>query len=60
MIPPFAVSADLHYSELEGIEGQLRSLYEELGSQRLIDHDQDVLGLLEDLREEIFHYQVRL
>ena len=50
-------------SELKGIEGQLRSLSRGPEPQWLIDHakdDEDVFGLLEDLREAIFLYQVRL
>ena len=50
-------------SELKGIEGQLRSLSRGPEPQWLIDHakdDEDVFGLLEDLREAIFLYQLRL
>ena len=58
---PFTFGADTSSSELEGIEGRLRSLSEEPGFQCLIDrpqHEKDVSGLLEDLRESIFRYQV--
>ena len=51
------------FSELKVIEGKLRSLSRGPGPQWLIDHtkdDEDVFGLLEDLREAIFLYQVRL
>ena len=47
------------YSELDGIEGQLRSLYGR--SQRradTVEGDGNTLRLLEDLQEAIFRYQV--
>ena len=48
--------------KLGGIEGKLRSLHEKPGLQQITDHIQDnenVLLLLEDLRETISDYQVR-
>ncbi|KAF9779846.1 hypothetical protein BJ322DRAFT_1129720, partial [Thelephora terrestris] len=47
--------------KLKGIEGQLRSFSEKAESQQLTDRTQDdeeVFGLLEDLQEEILHYQM--
>ena len=44
------------------IEGQLQSLTENRGPRQLPDQVQDdekISGLLEDLRETIFDYQVR-
>ncbi|KAF9777503.1 hypothetical protein BJ322DRAFT_1096406 [Thelephora terrestris] len=46
------------FRELQGIEGNLRPLYESLELQRLTDHIQDVLKLLEDLHEAVFRYQM--
>ena len=51
------------FSEFKLIERKLRSLSRGPEPQRLIDHtkdDEEVFGLLEDLREAIFLYQVRL
>ena len=48
-------------SELEDVEGKLRSFSDTLGFQQPHDCTQNhevVLGLLEDLQEAIFHYQV--
>ncbi|KAF9644990.1 hypothetical protein BDM02DRAFT_3121009 [Thelephora ganbajun] len=47
--------------KFRGIEGQLRSLSEKHGVRRLVDHiqdDEEVSGLLEDIREIISDYQV--
>jgi len=48
-------------SKLEDIGGKLRSLCAKSNLQRFADHvqdDEDVAGLLEDLREAISDYQV--
>ena len=48
--------------KFKDIEGQLQSLSEKPGLQRFVDHaqdDEEVSGLIEDLRETISDYQVR-
>jgi len=49
-------------SKLKDIEGRLWSLYDKPGLQRLagnVQDDENVLALLEDLREAISDYRVR-
>jgi len=48
--------------KFEDIERQLRTLSEKPGLRRFADHaqdDEEVSGLIEDLRETISDYQVR-
>lgn len=59
-IPPLGQSADPPPSEFEGIEVKLRSLSEKSELQRPVDraHDDEVSGLLEDVRVVINNYKV--
>jgi len=60
---PFQARSSTFSSKFEDIEGQLRSLSEKPRLQRFADHaqdDEEVSGLIEDLREAISDYQVRL